>query len=320
MNDQGRKYEIAASGLVAYFPEELSLRLSGRTLYREKALYLLHAASYLEFEFEGETLEVEMESEGGGPDFQAWIGIFINNQENTHQRIPLKKGIHRYPLWESSDRRRVLIRIVKMSENQYAYTAVKKFFMDQGAVTERTREKAKRIEFIGDSITCGYGNEAEPGEGFATGTENPWKAYGALTARKLDCDFTLVAWSGIGVLSSWVPPEAEEPNITRLMMTRYPYVDYELFQRMSWYPIEAYHYAEDSCDLLVVNLGTNDASYTRGHGDRIHLFQMAYLEAVAFAAPYSPGNTNPLHLRCHDTGIIPRNGRSGKLDTRTISG
>ncbi|BCK01505.1 hypothetical protein [Anaerocolumna chitinilytica] len=52
-----------------YFPEELSIRLSGRTLYRDNALYLLHGASFLEFEFEGRLLEAELESEGGNEDY-----------------------------------------------------------------------------------------------------------------------------------------------------------------------------------------------------------------------------------------------------------
>ena len=264
------------------FPEELSIRLSGRTLYRDKTLYLLHAASYIEFEFTGKLLEADMESEGGGEDFQAWIGIYVNDMDNAYQRIHLKKGKHRYRLWESSRTGKVLIRIVKLSENQYAYTAINKFILDENACIQKTAAKKKRVEFIGDSITCGFGNEGNPGDLFTTETENPLKAYGALTAGKLDCDFTIVAWSGIGIISSWIPPEVEEPNEGMLVPMVYPYVDYGLFGKKGWIPNEKYDYERDNCDAIVVNLGTNDASYTRDNEIRKQAFFEAYQKFIRY--------------------------------------
>ena len=265
-----------------YYPEELNIRLSGRTLYRDRVLYLLHAACFIEFEFEGCQLEAELESEGGGSDYQAWIAIYVNDMDQSYRRINLKRGNIRYLLWERDRPEKVYIRIVKMSENQYAYTAVTRFIVDKDASIRKTPEKRRRIEFIGDSITCGYGNEGEPEDEFSTGTENPLKAYGVLTAQKLDCDYNLVAWSGIGILSSWIPPEAEEPNTDKLISTRYPFVDFELYQKKGWVPNETYDYEKDCCDLIVVNLGTNDASYTRDNTERIQRFRKAYREFLRY--------------------------------------
>lgn len=267
---------------IGYFPGELSLRLSGRTMYRDKSLYLLHAASYIEFEFEGRLLEAELESEGGKEDFQAWIGVYVDDMDNTCRRINLAGGTNRYLLWESDKTEKVLIRVVKLSENQYAYTAVNKFLADKNAHFQKTAEKIKRIEFIGDSITCGFGNEGKAGEAFITETENPLKAYGALTARRLDCDFTIVAWSGIGIISSWIPPEADEPNTGVLAPKVYPYVDYSLFMRKGWFPVEEYDYAHDRCDMIVINLGTNDSSYTRDNTERRQVFQTAYQQFLRY--------------------------------------
>lgn len=273
---------MRVTGKKEYFPEELSITLSGRTLYRDKSLYLLHAASYIEFDFEGRILEVELESEGGGEDFQAWIGIYVNDMDSSYRRIKLESGNRRYLLWESSSIDKVLIRIVKMSENQYAYTAINKFILDENAFVCKTSAKKKRIEFIGDSITCGYGNEGTAGDEFTTGTENPLKAYGVLTAQKLDCDFTLVAWSGIGIISRWIPPEAVEPNIDMLVPKIYPYVDFGLYKRRGWTPKENYDYERDCCNAIVVNLGTNDASYTKDNATRKQEFQTAYQEFLRY--------------------------------------
>lgn len=75
-------------------------------------------------------------------------------------------------------------------------------------------QRARRIEMIGDSITCGYGNEGqnatcpysvtvrrdEKGDPVNVPvTENQWLAYGSLVGRQLDADVTTVCWSGKGV-------------------------------------------------------------------------------------------------------------------------
>lgn len=267
---------MAEVGVKEIYPEEINLRLSGRTLLRDKSLYLLHSASFLEFEFEGRLIEADFESEGGGEDFKAWIGIFIDDMEHAYKRISLQSGTIRYQLWESGKTEKKRVRIVKMSESQYAYTALKKIIFDDDAKAAGTVENKKRIEFIGDSITCGFGNEGKAEDEFTTGTENPLLAYGVLTAKKLDCDFTLTAWSGIGIISSWIPPEVEEPNTEVLMPVVYPYVDYGLYARKGWEPKELYDYSKDNCDVIVVNLGTNDSSYTRDNPKRIQAFQSEY--------------------------------------------
>lgn len=58
----------------------------------------------------------------------------------------------------------------------------------------------RRVEFIGDSITCGYGNESKgPKEPFLPATENNYLTYGAITARMLEAEYVCIAWSGKGV-------------------------------------------------------------------------------------------------------------------------
>jgi hypothetical protein len=57
-----------------------------------------------------------------------------------------------------------------------------------------------RIEFYGDSITCGYGNIAPTSwEDFSTSTEDGMQTYAFLTAEALDAECTVLAKSGIPV-------------------------------------------------------------------------------------------------------------------------
>lgn len=273
------------------YPKELDIRVSGRAVWKDEELFLSHSAAYAEFVFEGTQLEAEFASEGGGEDFQAWIGVFADDKEM--KRFALQAGPNRYLLWESEQPEKVKIRIVKMSENQYAYASIRKFYMNEDAKVEGTQGKPKRIQFIGDSITCGFGNEGKPGDAFATGTENPLKAYAYLTATKLGAEATLLSWSGIGIISSYVDPYVEEPNTGVLVPMVYPYADYSLQCRMGWEK-KKFNFASDSCDLIVINLGTNDSSYTREHEDRKARFSEAYVELLRYVC----GNYKDVPVVC----------------------
>lgn len=60
---------------------------------------------------------------------------------------------------------------------------------------------ARRLELIGDSITCGYGVEgANQYCGFSKATENHALIYAAIAARTPEVEAHTVAWSGKGML------------------------------------------------------------------------------------------------------------------------
>lgn len=133
------------------------------------------------------------------------------------------------------------------------------------------------IEFIGDSITCGYGvDAANELVTFHTKDENPWEAYACKTAEKCDMDFSLISWSGNGIISHYIDPEVNERRLERFLMPGlYDYTDRELDERFgkkefrSWEP-------EQKPDVVVINLGTNDCSYTREIPERSAFFQEEY--------------------------------------------
>ena len=64
------------------------------------------------------------------------------------------------------------------------------------------RLKSRRIEVVGDSISCGYGNEADDPElPFSADTENHYMSYGALVARELEAELRLVLPQAAGRLA-----------------------------------------------------------------------------------------------------------------------
>ena len=73
-------------------------------------------------------------------------------------------------------------------------------------ILSKSKPKKKKMEFYGDSITCGYGNEVQNGNDSGTGHfENHYLTYGAITARHFDAQFSCIATSGIGIMVSWFP-------------------------------------------------------------------------------------------------------------------
>lgn len=134
----------------------------------------------------------------------------------------------------------------------------------------------KKIEFIGNSITCGYGTESnDKTEEFKSGTENNYYSYAPVTARAFGAEYHIVAHSGQGVVRNY---GYEQPVSPYTMTDRYLQVfDEQQTPRWdfsSWIP-----------DLVVINLGTNDFSttphpeqavFTQGYNELIQTVRQHY--------------------------------------------
>ena len=134
------------------------------------------------------------------------------------------------------------------------------------ALPERT------IEFIGNSITCGYGNEStEKTDHFEYETENHYYTYAQLTARALDARVHVVARSGIGVYRSYGGPKTGTPE--NVMTTEYEYTN--LYDRS-----EKWDFSRYQPQLVCINLGTNDLSTNNYDVKRLKAAYKAFLQQV----------------------------------------
>lgn len=122
-----------------------------------------------------------------------------------------------------------------------------------------------KIEFIGNSITCGYGTEADNGDiHFSYDTENHTLSYAYLTARALNADFNIVARSGIGMYRSYGGPREGTPE------QRMPG---EYDRTLIYDPAHYWDHRSFRPDIICINLGTNDTSLDNYD---IGLFEQAY--------------------------------------------
>jgi len=113
-------------------------------------------------------------------------------------------------------------------------------------------DNSRKIEFIGNSITCGYGNEStNPADHFEFETENHYYSYAQLTTRALQATTFIVARSGIGAYRNYGGPKEGTPDYD--MPSQY---DYTLYNDHS----ERWDFKRFQPDVVCINLGTNDLS------------------------------------------------------------
>ncbi len=103
--------------------------------------------------------------------------------------------------------------------------------------------KKRKIEFFGNSISCGYADEDTSGKDRGTSAyENGYLSYAALTARHFDAEFHNTSKSGIGITVSWFPMTMPE------MYDRQEEAD----------QITKWDFSKYTPDVVVINLFQND--------------------------------------------------------------
>lgn len=147
------------------------------------------------------------------------------------------------------------------------------FILDQGARLMSPPDLPKRtIEFIGNSITCGYGNESTvASDPFEYETENHYITYAQLTCRALGAYAHIVARSGIGVYRSYGGPKTGTPE--NVMTTEYEYTN--LYDRS-----EKWDFSKYQPQLVCINLGTNDLSTNNYDAKRLKDAYRQFLKQV----------------------------------------
>ena len=101
----------------------------------------------------------------------------------------------------------------------------------------------RKIEFFGNSISCGYAINDMKGDSPVGYFENNYDAYPAITARHFDAQYHCTAKSGIGIMVSWFP----------LIMP-------EMYNRLDPFDSTSnWDFSKFTPDVVVINLLQNDS-------------------------------------------------------------
>jgi len=151
------------------------------------------------------------------------------------------------------------VRLVKRNESPWSTSEFGGFLAAPGgAVGTKPAARTRQIEFIGDSLTAGYGNTSTSRDCDGTQvnrTTNTDVSYGALTARRLSADYQINAISGKGMVRNYNggdPGTDYRTYYDRALLN----VPGDVWNPGTWRP-----------QLVVVHLGTNDFSTPLNTGE-----------------------------------------------------
>lgn len=161
----------------------------------------------------------------------------------------LERGFHTFVIERQTEAERGLIYLNSISIN--------------GEMYDKPADSELFIEFIGDSITTGYGNlypDLTEGEQDANQASNVYqdgtKTYAYITAKNLGADYSIVAQQGIGATKGYY---------AHTMLGTYEDTCYQCDHNDKWS-------FERKPDIVVINLGTND--YTMATRDQLTMEEM----------------------------------------------
>jgi len=160
-------------------------------------------------------------------------------------------------------------------------------FVTDGQLVEPPALPSKKIEFIGNSITCGYGNEAMLATNhYSYETQNHYLSYAQIAARQLDAVAYIVARSGIGVYRNYNGPRTGTPDNRIDMQYEYTlYAEKSAFRREGGAMNERWDFSRFQPDVVCINLGTNDLS-TNNYDTK--LLKQGYQKLLRMVRQHNP--------------------------------
>jgi lysophospholipase L1-like esterase len=179
-------------------PSEPAVRFIGRFAHDGMKASFAWSGSGIVAAFEGTEVSLQMDDSGSNE-----FTVVLDGQ--LQPTLKAQVGSHSYALGGALTAQRHEIEIYRRTEANQGVSTFEGFdFGAQGILLAPPAPKTRRIEVIGDSISCGYGNEgADTSCTFSAETENHYLTYGAIAARALDAELTTVAWSGKGVVNNY---------------------------------------------------------------------------------------------------------------------
>lgn len=232
--------------MIIYHPSHPFIQYSGRfNFISDKQLFFTHSGCKITVRFKGNRIFLLLKNYSTETRFfhSNYFNVFIDslppillhatNDSFLYRIENLSDGIHTMTLF-------------KRTEAACGLIEFNGILLDSFSTLLKPPAKPKlKIEFVGNSITAGYGNEDTlNSRKFKPVNENHYFAYPAICARLLNAEFHSVCYSGKGVFRNY------DKSTTETLPILYTKI----------YPQKKNHWNFNSWqpDIIVVNAGTND--------------------------------------------------------------
>jgi lysophospholipase L1-like esterase len=266
-----------------FAPDDPNILYTGRIVFSDpKAPKYSAPGVYIRARFRGTGAAVMLEDEFKWGTNRNYYDAVLDG--GTIVKIAPKEGVTRYEAASGLANGEHTITLVKRTEASIGWSRFLGFEF-AGEILPPPVRPARRIEFIGDSITAGAGieavnNSAEcQADGWGQPYHNARLAYGPVLAHSLDAEYHVSAVSGIGLVRNYsqrydARPMPEVYDLTFFEQTASPKWDAKLFVP----------------DMLVLALGTND--FSPGDSERdvmdVDTFAAAYIAFIEKLRGYYP--------------------------------
>ena len=202
---------------------------------------------YFEAAFTGTAVDIKLD------DDQNILNIIVDDQPEI---VLTKPGKTVYSVKNLSPGAHK-IRLEKRTETQSSTGRFEGFYISEKSLPGKIKAPKRRIEFIGDSFTVGYGNTA-PSRDCTNDqvfeTTNTQLGFVPRVAKFFQADYQVNASSGFGIVRNY---NGTSPD--KSLPTLYPYTlnDTSSLYKHNWKP-----------QIIVIGLGTNDFSTKINPGER----------------------------------------------------
>ncbi len=258
--------EPDADDMVEVPPSDPNIFYMGRMDCRSDGPTFAFPAVGFRVRIDGSALDLRLRDSGNATSQSTnYYDVRIDGAEPT--LLEAMPGDHVYPLARDLGAGEHVVEVVKRVESngRSGTGQLLGLRVRSGTSLLPITPKPLRLEFVGDSITCGYGNEVStmtPDQfPYTTRNSNANLAYGAVVARQLDAEYVAVAASGRGVYRNYADSSGDVmPVVYDRALPDDP-------------AAPAWDFARYTPDVVVINLGTNDFSPP---GPDHELFRAAY--------------------------------------------
>lgn len=223
---------------------QLPVHVGGRVLVEtnaqgEQAYVYSWPSIYFETAFKGDALTIKFD------DDQNYFQLIVDGGQPVIIKKPGKLDYQVQALQAGKHS----VRLEKITETQSNTGRFLGFYTSEKAKALATPKRKRRIEFIGDSYTVGYGNTSpsrECSNDDVYATTHSQLAFGPLVAKHFNADYQINASSGFGIVRNY---NGTSPDKSLLKL--YPYTLPTATETYSekWQP-----------QVIVIGLGTNDFS------------------------------------------------------------
>ncbi|HKX29131.1 MAG TPA: SGNH/GDSL hydrolase family protein [Blastocatellia bacterium] len=174
---------------------------------------------YLKASFKGSDCEIVVNDEVLYGNSHNYLEVAIDNRKPV--RIKLTEAVNTIKVAEGLPEGAHTITICKNTESGIGYLEFIGFKCER--LLPLPAQPARKLEFIGDSITCGTGSDLSRtpcDQGQWYDQHNAYLSYGPIVARQLNAQWSLSAVSGIGLIHSCCDMSITMPQVFDKMNLR----------------------------------------------------------------------------------------------------